>query len=288
MKKRGKGRGTPWVLIVVVAVLAVLAGYMWGAYRTKETDKPPAAGPGRIAKKATPAAEEAGPLRKEILREEEGKPEEAGEDECKRLQEAVRGFFTELNGKPHIREITEGTDTYVWFRRMLKKLSDNPPVPAGEGLDPTVMTSNVYHFFSLLDRREMKLLKAVLTREPPALETSMHLFFRWLSMGNRCPQPEGIRPSRDTLYAYAGFFLNTVGGRAYLFRRPSGLRLLGTYYCLLILHEADEHGRNRDGIDLAPHLVDAAREIGFYGDFLYQKEYVRRLDELRAFYAARR
>jgi hypothetical protein len=288
MKKKGKGRGTPWVLIVVVAVLAVLAGYMWGAHRAKETETPPEAGPGRIAKKAAPTAEETGPLRKEIFREEEMKPEEAGEDECRRLQEGVRGFFTELNGKPHIREIEEGIDTYVWFQRMLKKLSDHPPVAAGEGLDPTIMTSNVYHFFRILDRREMRLLKAVLTKELPTLETNLHLFYRWLSMGNRCPQPEGIRPSQDTLYAYAGFFLNTVGGRAYLFRRPSGLRLLATYYCLLILHEADKQGRNRDGIDLAPHVGDVAREMGFYGDFLYQKEYMRRVDELRAFYAARR
>jgi hypothetical protein len=288
MKKRGKERGTPWVLILLVALLAVLAGYMWGAHRAKETEKPPPEKPERIEKKSAPAAEETGPLRKEIFREEEMKPEEAAEDECRRLQEGVRGFFAELNGKPHIREIEEGIDTYVWFQRILKKLSEHPPAPAGEDLDPMIMTGNVYHFFRVLDRREMKLLKAVLTKEIPALETNLHLFFKWLSMGTRCPQPEGMRPSQSTLYAYAGFFLNTLGGRAYLFRRPSGPRLLVTYYCLLILYEADKHGRNRDGIDPAPYVEDVAKQIGFYGDFLYQKEYIRKLNEVRAFYAIRR
>jgi hypothetical protein len=36
------------------------------------------------------------------------------------------------------------------------------------------------------------------------------------------------------MYEYASY-LNTLGGRSYLMRRDSKVRLLTTYYCILVL-----------------------------------------------------
>jgi hypothetical protein len=89
-------------------------------------------------------------------------------------------------------------------------------------------------------------------------------------------------------YQYAGFFLNTIGGRAYLFRRSLGLRLLISYYCILIIHEADKEGRNTYGIDVLPTILAVKNEIGNYPGFRYRDEYVRRLNTLESYYLAKR
>ena len=91
-----------------------------------------------------------------------------------------------------------------------------------------------------------------------------------------------------TLYQYAGFFINTTGGRAYLFRRPSGLRLLVSYYCLLIIHEADKRGMNRCGIDIFPLVEPLKNEIRYYPDFQFQEEYIGQIGKIEEFYRKKR
>jgi len=97
-----------------------------------------------------------------------------------------------------------------------------------------------------LDGVDIIILKEVLRNEADTLEINMELFYNWLMLGDRCPDNENIRPDQEVIYRYAGYFLNTIGGRAYLFRRPVTLRLLISYYCLRIIHEADKSGLNSD------------------------------------------
>jgi len=117
---------------------------------------------------------------------------------------------------------------------------------------------------------------------------NLELFYKCLMLGDRCPDREQIRPPLDVLYKYAGFFLNTIGGRAYLFRRPMGVRLLISYYCLLIIHEADKRGKNSYGIDIVPEIVPLAKEISIFPDFMFQSEYLHRLTKLQNYYLAKR
>ena len=120
------------------------------------------------------------------------------------------------------------------------------------------------------------------------MEISLEMFYRWLTLGDRCPDPENIRPSTTVLYQYAGFFINTTGGRAYLFRRPSGLRLLVSYYCVLIVHEANKKGRNRCGIDIFPLIKPLKNEIRYYPDFQFQEEYIAQLGQIEDYYRKKR
>jgi hypothetical protein len=120
------------------------------------------------------------------------------------------------------------------------------------------------------------------------MEISLEMFYRWLTLGERCPDPENIRPSMTTLYQYAGFFINTTGGRAYLFRRPSGLRLLVSYYSVLIIHEADKKGRNNCGIDIFPLIEPLKNEIRYYPDFQFQEEYIGQIEEIEEYYRKKR
>jgi hypothetical protein len=150
------------------------------------------------------------------------------------------------------------------------------------------LASNAFHFFRCLEAKEIRLIREILANEASTLEMNLDLFYRWLTVGDRCPDPAGIRPSPEVLYSYAGFFLDTLGGQAYLFRRPGALRVLVSYYSLLILAEADRNGKNRYGIDLAPHAHSLASEMNRHPELLFQKEYSRRLLELCRVYPIRR
>ena len=71
-------------------------------------------------------------------------------------------------------------------------------------------------------------------------------------LGKLYPDPGQVRLPFDVMYRYAGFFLNTTGGRAYLFRRSVKLRLLLTYYSVLVVYQADRLGKNSYGAEYIP------------------------------------
>ena len=167
-------------------------------------------------------------------------------------------------------------------------LSASPPIPAGEGIDTKIMTKNIFHFFRVLGKKDLRLLREIIRNEADTVEINLELFYRWFTLTEQCPELEEKRPSLDVLYQYAGFLLNTIGGRAYLYRRPLGLRLLVSYYCLLIINDADKKGRNTYGIDIYPLIAPVMEEMRVYPDFLFQNEYILGLENLSNYYAARR
>ena len=120
------------------------------------------------------------------------------------------------------------------------------------------------------------------------MEINLEIFYRWAMAGDRCPDNLGLRPPFEVLYKYAGFLLNTIGGRAYLLRRSPPLRLVLTYYCLLIVHEADKRGKNNYGIDPFPFLLLLREEISHYPDLEFQSEYLQTLERIEAYYLQRR
>lgn len=291
MKRKGK-RATPWFWVLAVAVLALVAGYFLGRELERDDRRP------AIEREASPPLKGSGPkveaqipARVEQVQQEgsgDAKRGEDGRDECGRLREEVREFFSYLDKKPYVRQIEEGLDTHAWLKRITAKLSTHPPTPAGEGLDTALLASNAFHFFRHLEGRELRLIQEILLNEASTLEVNLQMFYRWLTLGERCPDPDGVRPSPEILYSYAGLFLNTLGGQAYLFRRPGSLRVLVSYYCLLILHDAEKKGRNRYGLDLASQVNALVAEMHRHQELLFYKEYSRRLVELQGLYPIRR
>lgn len=235
-----------------------------------------------IAEKKTP---EKGPSPGE--EREEKRPLEK-ENYCSKIENGVQDFFRYLDNKKYVKNLETDMDSYEHFQSMIMKLSSQPPIPAGENLDTLVMTKNIYHFYRLLDQNDLRLIREIMRKEADSLEVNLDLFYRWLMLGEECPDPEGTRPSLEVLYQYAGFFLNTIGGRAYLYRRPLRVRLLVSYYSLLIVHEADKKGKNTYGIDIFPEITPLAREISLYPDFYYQNNYILQLTQLQNYYLKKR
>ncbi|MBW1818306.1 MAG: hypothetical protein JRJ60_14250, partial [Deltaproteobacteria bacterium] len=215
-------------------------------------------------------------------------PGAADEVYCAQVENTVIDFFAYLDKKGYGASGKSNTDAYTRFKGILKRLEEVPPMPAGEGSDPKIIIRNLYHLFRVLNPDDLRLIKAVIVGEFDTMDANLELFYRWLTLGDRCPDPEGLRPSAGVLYHYAGFFLNTTGGRAYLYRRSPTLRMLISYYSLLIVNWADRAGRNYYGIDPVPTLAPLKQEILRYPDLRLQQEYLGSLGRLERYYAARR
>ena len=288
MKRKSKGRLWWWISILVIALAGVLAGYFLGMEQgRKETEKPAAEKP-LPPKKQEPS--EQAPVAKGSVVFTETVELNPSEDQayCARIEQQLQDYFRYLNAKSYVRHLGEGLDTHARFKTMIRKLSERLPVPAGEGIDSEIINDNIFFFFRVLDKQDFRLIRDILKNEGEILEPTLDIFYRWFTLGNQCHDPEGIRPSKSVLYHYAGFFLNTIGGRSYLFRRAPALRLLCTYYSLLILHEADKQGRNSYGIDVLPFIAPLAGEIALYPDFRFKQTYLKHLEDMEKEYLKKR
>lgn len=210
------------------------------------------------------------------------------ENPCSRTETTLEEFFRYLDSQPYVQDMGLKTDTHTRFKETLKKLSASPPVPSGEGSDPEIITRNIYHFFRVLNSKDLRLIREALSNERDTLEIELEMFYKWLMLYDKCSDPEGLRPPMEVLYNYAGFFINTTGGQAYLFRRPSALRLLVTYYSFLIIHDADKTGKNTYGIDIAPHIVSLRGEIIRYPDLKFHQRYIDQLNLIESYYKQKR
>lgn len=238
------------------------------------------------------ALKEEAKLPKEMLDEVFGEDEEAmaseqGEAACEELDGKVRKFFAYLDKKAYIKAYRLDEGTLGTFQSMVGKLSAFPPEVSAELKDPFLLIQNVAHFYRVLGKRGLRMTRDVIVNESEIAEPVAGLMFEWSSSGERCQEGLEGRPSLTTLYEYAGFFLNSVGGRSYLMRRDSRVRIVTTYYCVLILDLANQQELNRHGIDIRPHIDSVAEEVRYHRGLVYQKEYLHTLEGLKEKYATR-
>ena len=194
-------------------------------------------------------------------------------------QEVIR-FFRYLDHKDYIKtyELKEGT--YKHFLKLIGKLSANPPVISGETRDIYTLTHNIAHFYGVVGKKDVLLIRDILSNERKITEPTMKLFYEWITKGIENKKEEVETTTKD-LYEYAGFFLNTLGGKAYLSRRDSRTRTLVTYYSLLILDKANRERLNRHGIDIRPPLTLLIDNIRNQKNLKCKREYLKRLKVIR-------
>ena len=296
MKKKKRKPPLLWLYVLIGLVAVGLVIYFGLSERTLEDKKVEETG--EPDRKTTPDQKQKAPLIDEeesivekasVLTEEAAEKRSADvEDRCSEIEDRIQEYFSYLNKEAYIQDMITDTDIYERFETLIEKLSSHPPIPAGEGLDSLTMTRNVYHFYRVLDDDEVRLIKQILKNEAEYLEINLDTFFQWLMPAEPCPDLDQARPSLDVLYQYAGFLLNTIGGRAYLSRRTTPVRLLTSYYALLIVHEADKNGKNTYGIDIFPEISRLARDISVYPDFEFQNTYIQKMTELQNYYLERR
>jgi len=207
---------------------------------------------------------------------------------CNLIDQQVSDFFHYLDGKAYFQRFKLEKDAYSYFAQIITKLSNHPPQPAGEGIQPTTLLANIYFFSRALEGKDLRVIKAVIENERDTMEFNLETFYRWIMLGKDCPNSKNVRPTFDVTYRYAGFFLNTTGGRSYLFRRPLRLRILISYYCVLIVYQADRLGKNSYGLDVVPYLQPLKDEMAHHPELEFQEQYIRALTRIENYYLQKR
>jgi hypothetical protein len=198
------------------------------------------------------------------------------------VERRIAAFFVHLDKQEYIKEYMLDRSTYEVYEETMLKISEKLPILVNEAESLNSMFQNIAHFYRLLGRERISLIKDVLTYEDEDMESTIKDFYLWYTYSNST----GIkgRPSQEVLYEYAGFFLNTIGGRNYLMRRDSKIRILTSYYSVLILDRANDKKQNPNGIDIRPYIRLVYGDISGKSGFIFYSEYIKKLTILKGKY----
>jgi hypothetical protein len=193
----------------------------------------------------------------------------------------VNSFFEYIDRKEYFPAAGINMKASDYCMTIFSRLEKNRPVLMGETKDLYALMKNITFFFRVLGEKDLKALKIILGKESEIMEQTAGMFYSWIC--DPVNESSGI-PSQEMTYDYAAYFLNTIAGQAYLFRRGSKIRLLTSYYAVLVLDKADRDGRNRLGVDVRHHIISLISEIKNYRLFVNEKEYLENLQALKKRY----
>ena len=196
------------------------------------------------------------------------------------IETQVAAFFSYLDQQDYVIVYDFKGGTYYEFRQAVNLISARPPVVTGETDNLYRLMSNMAFFYRTLGKERVALVNDVMYHEAEIIEPVMGTFFKWFTMPSTSkPKLQGQPPLR-VLYEISGFFLNSLAGQSYLFRRDPKVRTLTRYYCVLILDMANDKKLNRFGIDIRPHIKKLYTEIKSTVGLAGRKAYLTRLNRL--------
>lgn len=203
---------------------------------------------------------------------------------CEELERQLSSLFTYLDTREYITPYNLEGGTRNLVQQMVARLSEKPPVVVEETKDVPSLIRNMAHFYRALGRKQVELVKESMNNETEINESVAATLYAWFVSKERCPEIGKDCPALKVLYEYAAFFLNTLAGKSYLFRRDSKVRFLTTYYCVLIIDQANERTLNQHGIDIRPSIEFLFYELANQRGLIYKKQYAEELTGLKGKY----
>ena len=182
-------------------------------------------------------------------------------NKCTPYIDHVEDFFFTLDSRSYIHDFQLGESSRLYFPSLIQKLADNPPVVTGETNDLYTVLKNTAHFFRIIGKKNILVLKGILDREKETFEQTLADFYYLTNTPHCLKERFNLILSEESLYLYSGFFLNTMGGRLYLFRRDSKSRMVVNFYAILIIDQANRKGKNKYGIPLSEPIDKLIEEI---------------------------
>jgi hypothetical protein len=201
--------------------------------------------------------------------------------DCKRVIAQTAAFFQYIDSKGYMIWPGVSMRAEEMFEEGFRKLAANPPTNVGEMNNLYGLLRNVTHFYRVLGKDQLSLMKQIIDNEDAVLEPAMAVLFSWVTLCDPATLSGNEKANLKTVYEYSAFFLNTLGGRSYLLRRDSKMRMLVNYYALLAVDMANDTGRNIFGIDIRPHIDYLFYDINNQRGLLYRERYLTRLAALR-------
>ncbi len=194
---------------------------------------------------------------------------------CSQAAGKLRGFIDGLEKKDYLKQFSLKQPLRKQLDSLKDKLAAKPPAVVRETDDLYTVISNTAHFFRVIGKDNIQLLKTLLEQEQGKIE-EMVAALHAASIGPDCPA-DTIQVPFSTAYEYSVFFLNTIGGRSYLFRREAKVRLLINYYALLLIDEAGSRNLNTHGTDISSLIQPLIREIEATNQLARKEEYLAKL-----------
>lgn len=220
------------------------------------------------------------------------KDKEAGEARGNKSQPIeVRGarllaFVNEIGTREYFTKMGGNETSLANFSSLLQRVNDNPPIVLRESDDLLSLLKNIAHFFRIAGRTSTEMLAELLKEENANLEGIAADAYALLLEKNELEKLFSVHINDQTAYTYACYFLNSFGGRMYLFRRLPNQRLLATYYSLLIVDMASQKNENSNGVDIRQALDMLILEMEKSGDLLKNREeYLASLTEMKKRYS---
>ena len=202
----------------------------------------------------------------------------------KEIERRINSFYSYLDHQQYVKSYKHFSRIEEEFQQILKILARKPPIVTRETDSLDDVLNNVFYFYRVLGKERITLIRDILENESDIIEPLMHTFYFWFTSNNEYYKPELTRLSIEQLYIYACFFLETLGGRSYVFRRDSKVRILALYYCVLIIDQANIDGVNLNGIDIRPHLRLISEDMAYQKGVDYKNHYLIKLEMLRKKY----
>jgi hypothetical protein len=204
--------------------------------------------------------------------------------ECRQLEESLRTFCSYLDATEILRSQKTYRDSWALLSDILATVERTLPPVSGEAYRPSIIIENSFYFFRLLRKEKINIARDVVRYEADLAEPLIGILYYWLFVGRQCDELPSSESPLKMMYNYAAFFLNTLGGHSYLYRRDSKIRALTSYYANLVIHEANLQGLNEAGLDLRFFLPLTFNEIQSRNDLLYTEEYLETLSDLQLHY----
>lgn len=174
---------------------------------------------------------------------------------CDQAAEKIHQFYQHLDDQKYMEKYDLGPSSERYFSTLIQKLMDNPPVVSGETDDLFTILKNTAHFFRVIGKQNIGMIKEILNNEYNQFENILARYYTLIHTPKCGADHFNLTLSEPALYNYAGFFLSTMGGRLYLFRRDSRSRMVVSYYAILLIDRANAHSSNKHGIEIT-HSVD--------------------------------
>jgi hypothetical protein len=200
------------------------------------------------------------------------------------IERQIIAFFAYLDQRPYVQSYEFAGGSYLQYQIAINNLSSTLPIVVGEMQSLYSMVRNIAHFYRVMGKHRVFVTRQVLQNESEIIESVMKTFFLWYTMNSGGQVSLAGRPSPEIMYEYAGYILNTLGGRSYLLRRNPKVRVLTTYYCVLALDQANAEELNSKGIDIRPYIKSSLLEVKNQIGLIYQNEYITKLNELNLKY----
>ncbi|MDA8403586.1 MAG: hypothetical protein M0Z56_05220 [Desulfobacteraceae bacterium] len=211
--------------------------------------------------------------------------ESESEPTCDALNRRISAFLDYLRKKAKPAAGSEEAFSSDWMAKMLHDLSASPPLVADETRNMESLKRNESHFFKVLKKDRIRMVKTILMMDKDLLEHALADGYQYYVSTRCCKPGDPACVSLKTLYEYAGFFMATFSGKSYLLRRDSTIRCLTDYYCVLILDQANDAELNPYGIDIRPQIDLALDAVSHQNNLIFKGQYMDALNRLKTKYA---